>query len=138
MTITTNYTKSDWKRFIPSMIIQLLPSLFFALTVIWLYIPFLDDWVAWMDFNNEVESFGMFAEYVKEHELMKSPDEFVMFMFLTLFGSALFPVAIIVMGYKIFGGYIELVIRALKIEPRMKLVVFKNGHPVRKIRDLFK
>ena len=136
MKITTNYSKYDWFKFIPNMIISLIPTMFFIIAVLWLYIPFLDTWIIWMDFHADINSIGGFAEYVKENQLMKSPDEFVVFMFLTLFGSALFPVLIIVMFYKIIP--INFIIKKLKIEPMMKLVIFKNGKPIRKVRDLIK
>ena len=136
MKITTNYSKHDWVRFIPSMSIQLLPSIFFALAVVWLYIPFLDNWVIWMDFNAEEETIQKFAEYISSNQIMNSQDEFVSFMFLTLFGGALFPIILIVIFYKIIPT--ETIIKKLKIEPMMKLVIFNNGEPIRKFRDLLR
>lgn len=136
MKITTNYSKHDWVRFIPCISIQLIPSLFFVLAIVWLYIPFLDNWVIWMDFNADINSIGGFADYVSSNEIMLSQDEFVSFMFLVLFGSALFPIILIDIFYKRIPT--ETIIKKLKIEPMMKLVVFNNGKPIRKFRDLLR
>ena len=89
-----------------------------------------------MEFGANTNTIGGFAEYIAENQLMKSQDEFVSFMFLILFGSALFPIILIVIFYKIIPT--ETIIKKLKIEPMMKLVVFNNGKPIRKFRDLLR
>lgn len=135
MKITTNYSKHDWHKAIPYIIVQLIPVIFLFSTVFWLYVPFLENWAVWMNFNTDINSVGEFAEYIAKNQLMNSPDEFVMFMFVVLFGSAFFPILIIYRVYNIIPT--KTICKKLKIEPMMKLVIFKDGKPIRKVRDLF-
>ena len=139
MKITTNYSRSDWDRFIPSFIILLIPTIFLFSSVFYLLIPYINNFTMFLDFTNNDDTLSKFVTFIKDNDLqsglLRSQDGFVTFMFFMWFGGMIFPLLILVK----FMNYIPTnwIIKKLNIEPRMKLVIFNNGKPIHKVRDLF-
>lgn len=81
-----------------------------------------------------------FINYLEDNQQYQigffTPDGWVPFFIFLWMGGALFPLWIIWRFHKIIP--IVWIIKKLGIENRMKLVIFKNGKPIRKIRDLLK
>ena len=140
MKITTNYSKKDWNRAIPRVVICSIPLIFLFWAVFYLYMPYFEDWSTYLAFSVNEKTFTELIQNVKENNtsgnLLNSPDGFVMFMFLMWFGSAIFPLLVLVMFQRIIP--VDYIIKKLGLESRMKLVVFKDGKPIHKVRDLFK
>lgn len=138
MKITTNYSKSDWDRFIPNLIVSCIPVLFFCLAVIFLYLPYLQIWNEWINFQTETDSIKLFIDYIVENNLQNkvftSPDGWVLFYIFIYIGAAIFPMLLILRFMNIIP--IKWIIKKLKIEQQMKLVVFVNGKPLTKFRQL--
>lgn len=137
--ITTNYSSSDWNRFLPNLVLSCVPVFFFAFSIIFLYIPYLESWNQWINFQTESESIKNFIEYIiannLESGLFTSPDGWVLFYIFIYIGAAIFPIWIIVKFMNVIP--IKWIIKKLDIENRMDLVVFINGKPLRKFRQIF-
>lgn len=139
MRITTNYSKSDWKRAVPEILISLTPIMIFSFLVLNFYIPYLENWTTFLNFETDNETIAQFLNYVISNEQLQTgwltPDGWFFFFFIMLFGSAIFPLILCVIIYSRFPK--DYIIKKLGLESRMKLVVFINGKPITRIRDLF-
>lgn len=139
MKITTNYSRSDWNRFIPTVLIEYIPILFLFTATLYLFIPYIVNFTTFLDFTTNDETLLKFADYIKDNKLqnglLTSQDGFVVFVFFMWFGGMIFPLILLMK----FMKYIPTnwLIKKLNIAPRMKLVIFNNGKPIHKLRDLF-
>ena len=93
-----------------------------------------------MDYQTEDEMLVRFINFLEDNQQYQTglltPDGWVLFFIFLWMGGALFPLGIIWLFHKIIPT--NWIVKKLGIENRMKLVIFKNGKPVRKIRDLLK
>ena len=128
MRITTNYSKQDWKYFIPSLLITLSPSIVFIFGTIYYGLPHIEKWGIWLDFLTDKEIITAFADYIQTTQLIPFNDLLSFFMIMW-FGASIFPIIL----FHFFTKWCfptEWIIKKLNIEPRMKLVVFINGKPI--------
>ena len=140
MTITTNYSRSDWKKAIPRTVIVCIPAIFLFWAVFNIWIPFIENFTTFLNYQTEDELLVRFINHVIDNEELQTgylvPDGWLLFFAICWSGAMIFPMWLIWKFYKIIPT--DWIVKKLGIENRMKLVVFKNGKPVRKIRDLLK
>ena len=137
--ITTNYCRSDWKKFIGGMIIKfVMPVLFLVFCVVYLYMPYLESWTSYIGFAKETKEINNFIFYADENNLrtgmISDIDGIRMFFVLMWFGGAMFPVWMIFRFYRFIP--LERIAKKTGCKPVMKLAVFKNGKHVKRLRDL--
>ena len=139
MRITTNYSKSDWKRAIPEIIISVIPAIFLLSACLYLYIPYLENWAFWLNFQTDDETLVRFINFLDDNEQFQTglltPSGWILFFTMLWIGGAMFPLWIIIRFHRLIP--VKWIIKKLGIEHRMKLVVFVNGKPLTKVRQLF-
>ena len=139
MVITYNYSKADWQKFIPTQIIYSIPVILLFTLTLFAFMPVLYNWTTYLQFTTETEQIKLFLDYIETNNLrtglLADNDGLLLFFVIIWFGMILFPLWIVVRISYLFPS--KWIIKKLDIEPRMKLIVFKNNKPIRGIRDLF-
>ena len=92
-----------------------------------------------MNFQTDDETLVRFINFLDDNEQFQTglltPDGWILFFSMLWLGGALFPLWIIIRFHRLIP--VKWIIKKLGIEHRMKLVVFVNGKPLTKVRQLF-
>ena len=90
MKLSTNYSRSDWNRFIPTVLIESIPILFLFSATLYLFIPYIVNFTSFLDFTVNDDTMSRFSHYITDNNLqnglLTSQDGFVVFVFLMWFG----------------------------------------------------
>lgn len=126
--ITTNYSKSDWYRFIATFVIKMIPSILFVIAITFIILPVMLDGLTLMLYYIYSDLYEGFELWVEANNLNYSNTmpyhAFVSLMFL---GGSTILIFVSMSFMKWFPS--NYIVRKLGIEPRMKLVIFWKGKP---------
>lgn len=132
MKLSTNYSKSDWYRLGLSLfLIFIIPLSVTVYCIVSLWIPYLDMWGDYLKFSTERDD----VKFFKDWATLKgwSIDQMLIFWGLLWGGGVGFSITIILILSAKLMNFMLWVVKKIDIIPKMKLVVFWNGKPIRRL-----
>jgi len=125
--ISTNYSKSDWYRFIAAFLVKSIPMFVFIVALTLVILPVMDDGILFMRYHVETDLLG-FLSWVEENDLEYSYAlDYGVFIAVMFLGGSTILIFVSISLMRLFPR--DWIVQKLDIAPRMKMVIFWNGEP---------